>query len=128
MKILKFCHVLQLSLVFFIGDATITKATDESPATLDRPAPIQAVVIRINPETASKIKIGMTKQEVENIMGRPPGNYATQRVEVMDVANTIAGRRSEVWWVGNDFAIVVRYDVNDKVDASRCCEVYPHPE
>jgi hypothetical protein len=83
--------------------------------------------IPINPETARKIKIGMTRLDVDYLLGKPPGDYSSRPVEVIDVGNTISGYRGTLLWIGDDFAIAVRFNESGTVDTSRCCQVYPMP-
>ncbi len=85
---------------------------------------IQKTVVPINQNTARLVKLGMTRREVEDILGRPPGDYASRPVQVMEVATTIAHGCRTVRWIGNEFAIAVEFDDNGNVVETNCWDVY----
>ena len=64
---------------------------------------------RINPESFEKIQVGMTLEEVEAILGVPPGDYATKQ-HVYDLwggDGVVLGLRHRIGWVGDEGAIHV---------------------
>ncbi len=74
--------------------------------------------IRITQASCARIQPGMTRTEVEAILGAPPGNYETGRGGiVLDLyGNGVLmreGRREE--WGGDEGFIQVGFDDNDTV-------------
>ena len=64
---------------------------------------------RINPESFEKIQVGMTLEEVEAILGVPPGDYATKQ-HVYDLwggDGVVLGLRHRIAWAGDEGAIHV---------------------
>jgi hypothetical protein len=58
-----------------------------------------------------RIEIGMEKSQVEGIIGRPPGDYATD--PLLNVSEVITPKWAV--WKGNNGTIYVRYDESGKV-------------
>ena len=71
-----------------------------------------------------QIAKGMARQEVEALLGVPPGDYVTEPVHfvrpvgarlIEDLKMPPAGPETEVTWQGNGGRIVVWFDEQDKV-------------
>jgi hypothetical protein len=75
----------------------------------------QAEALPIDRVTASMINAGMTKGEVESVLGRAPGNYANRPVQVMDPASTLGHMVRTLRWIGDDYAIAVEFDDSGRV-------------
>ena len=61
------------------------------------------------PESFEKIQVGMTLEEVEAILGVPPGDYATKQ-HVYDLwggDGVVLGLRHRIGWAGDEGAIHV---------------------
>jgi hypothetical protein len=73
---------------------------------------------KINPPAVSherygRIKEAMTVEEVEAVLGVPPGDYQTRRHRL--IANTLAG--GDYVWRGDEGAIVVYFDGSGRVES-----------
>jgi hypothetical protein len=72
---------------------------------------------RINRESYDQIRPGMTRQQVEHIIGAAPGDYRRaggravyfERPELPDPQATTVGLEEEVW-IGEEAAILVGFD------------------
>src|SRR5262245_21163032 len=78
---------------------------------------------RINRATHQQIEEGMTRQEVEDLLGVPPGNYTTGRelFSVSDFINSETGARTRPpgdLWQSDHGEIRVCFDDDDKVSRS----------
>src|SRR4051812_39427748 len=65
---------------------------------------------RITPAAVQSIKAGMTRMEVEKLLGGPPGEYATDvTVEELPEAFVTAHARAGTGnhWIGHDAAVFV---------------------
>jgi hypothetical protein len=72
---------------------------------LTRPRPY-----RINWEGFCLITEGMTRQEVEDILGRSPGDYADRREDLLPWESEAFGTGRDTWcWIGDDGRIVVTF-------------------
>ena len=65
----------------------------------------------INKLTCDRITIGMTKTEVEKLLGGPPGDYSTR--PLLCVTEVLCPQEAK--WGGNDGAIYVRFDDANQV-------------
>ena len=80
-------------------------------------------VMPINPSTARMIRPEMTRALVRSLLGRPPGDYASGKVAVLDVATTLGRSTRTDRWIGNDYAIYVIFDDDGRVKEAICYEV-----
>ena len=64
-------------------------------------------------EHFERIKAGMSRAEVEAILGGPPGDYHTENIFYCSFGVTFEGRFE--WWSGNEGAILIRFDEQDRV-------------
>lgn len=68
---------------------------------------------RINLQAYEKIRVGMTRAQVQMIIGVPRGNYTDPRAKAYYECDIPA---PPLWeWIGNDFAIIVYYGNDGKV-------------
>ncbi len=77
-----------------------------------------------------KIRQGMTKHEVESIVGCPSGIYSTLPYRSTPAGPpkvTIVPASPRAWrtWVGDSVAIHLGFDAEDRVVAAECHPVYP---
>jgi hypothetical protein len=103
---------------------TVTMLT--GPVFLDRhagPSIAPAIARPIEPATAGMIRAGMTKSAVRALLGHPPGDYAGERVAVMDVATTLGRATRTERWIGHDHAIDVLFNDSGQVAEVACYEV-----
>jgi hypothetical protein len=81
---------------------------------------------RINEGGFDQITQGMTRQEVEEILGRPPGNYTDRREA------SFGGRRSAFTfpedWLSDDGLILVTFDEEGRVVRKYFSPVDDFPE
>jgi hypothetical protein len=70
---------------------------------------------RINREGFERITEGMTRQEVEDILGRPPGDYTVRREGPFILLHPPAGVNwsSQEHWISDDGWMVVTFDPFD---------------
>lgn len=72
----------------------------------------------VTPAAADALRHGMTRAQVERILGGPAGKYFRwcEAMPVFDDLSLIegSGRRGELW-IADDFAIVVWFDSADRV-------------
>ena len=61
-----------------------------------------------------KIKTGMTRSMVEDILGGPPGDYRTPPLRVPD-DELLSRRPPGEHWQGDRFSVYVAFDLNDRV-------------
>src|SRR5437762_2730894 len=75
--------------------------------------------ININASSFNKIEVGMALAEAENIIGVPPGNYASGSVTIFDgppgtwcqlLGEEDFSGEDERLWLGDEGAILVRVD------------------
>src|SRR6478736_2862384 len=65
----------------------------------------------ITPAAADEIKLGMTRAEVESLLGGPPGRYNRWRRVMFLVPWSTAGMMpGDNTWIADDFAVIIRYD------------------
>jgi hypothetical protein len=77
--------------------------------------------LRIHPDSAQQIRRGMTRAEVESILGAPPGNYSLGgRAEYFGGR---PGRPFNAEWVGDEAALFVAFDERGVVLARVAGEV-----
>ena len=93
------------------------------------PLPWPAPTGRINRESFEKIKLGMSMEEVKELLGGPPGIY---RAAVRDVAYpnmeiTIPPDSVQKVWEGNWGLIWLAFDPNGRVTAMRYYDVQSRP-
>jgi hypothetical protein len=71
---------------------------------------------RIDQETLDKTKVGMTRSEVESIIGAPPGNYGVGEgtIEFWSGRRPLQHQEHKVW-LGQKHAIRVWFDAEGKV-------------
>jgi hypothetical protein len=67
---------------------------------------------RINGESIKLIKVGMTQEEVEAILGVPPGNYSSGPICFFPPGGLTP--RTELW-IGEESAVHVSFDASRKV-------------
>ena len=67
----------------------------------------------VTPETAHRIQVGMTRAEVEGLLGRPDGRGVNQKVK--------GGTKAA--WAGPKGAIYVEYDADGRVAQKKFEEV-----
>ncbi len=67
----------------------------------------------IDQEHCDRIKEGMSRAEVEAILGGPPGDFATKRMHYAVVY--IDGTPLDKRWYGNEGVIEVQFDYGGKV-------------
>lgn len=82
----------------------------------------------ITPEVAAQIKPGMTRPQVEAMLGGPPGLYfrwreVTPAYPVAATEGTLAGEHQ---WIADDFAVRVLYDPTDRVLHVQSTQVLVH--
>jgi hypothetical protein len=83
---------------------------------------------RINLENFNRLRGGMSKKDVERILGGPPGDYTRSRVKLSPAVIWIRNgkeyafptREGEDWtkgaiWLGNEAAIKVEFDSDGQV-------------
>jgi hypothetical protein len=87
------------------------------------PADEPCIVRPIEPATAEMIRRGMTKSAVHALLGRPPGDYVGEPVQVMGAATTLARAVRTERWIGHDHAISVLFDDSGEVERVDCYEV-----
>jgi hypothetical protein len=73
-------------------------------------------LLPIDKATCDKVERGMTRPEVEAILGGPPGNY-TGLFFKKDIAVplTVAGSASRAQWTGTSGVLIVFFDEQEKV-------------
>jgi hypothetical protein len=59
-----------------------------------------------------RVRVGMKRQQVEHILGGPPGDYATRPVARLNPADPTA--IADVW-ITDDGAVLVYYDASGRV-------------
>jgi hypothetical protein len=81
-----------------------------------------APVPRISSYYSRKIQPGMTRAQVETILGGPPGDYRTAPFRLPDdqiIAQVPAGERwlpAGEQWQGDRFSVYVTFDAQGRVD------------
>jgi hypothetical protein len=70
---------------------------------------------RINPESFEKIQLGMSQEEVENILRVPPGDYGPGEAMTFKYFNFADSE--PVSWLAGEYGIFVRYDIQQRVEA-----------
>jgi hypothetical protein len=87
------------------------------PAALELHAYRQKLARRrlIDQEHCDRIKVGMIQDEVEAILGGPPGDFTTQPVAFGGPCLTGLPRLRWERWAGNRAMILVRFDEQDRV-------------
>jgi hypothetical protein len=76
-----------------------------------------AADVQINPDVCAKIQPGMTLDEVEKIIGGPPGSY------VVRGSKTAEPSQVKAWiWANDGWQICVKMD-NGKVNSASCSTV-----
>src|SRR4051794_12517958 len=68
----------------------------------------------INAANAAQIQPGMTRADVEAVLGGPPGVYGRNRVSYCFTGSTPSASDSVIWF-GDELAIVVQFDSEDRV-------------
>jgi hypothetical protein len=87
---------------------------------------------QINMERYDEIKLGMNREDVEEILGGPPGSYYTtgetrHRKEIHFPPPELSGCKEE-FWAGNDFEISVFFDKQGRVSGKDIVGLYdPNP-
>jgi hypothetical protein len=86
---------------------------------------------QINKDSFDQIKRGMTRQEVEAILKRPPGDYTDRRVNrIADYA--VCGAEIPEWsyreWIGDDGIIILAFDEEGRVGYTQFIAVDHWPE
>jgi hypothetical protein len=77
--------------------------------------------IRISKEAYEKLQLGMTRQEVEKILGGPPGDYGPGKGEILDnggftvTSHSIRTNPNAKNWLAGSYAIIVCFDDHDRV-------------
>lgn len=66
---------------------------------------------KVTSENFMKIKNGMTKSEVEGILGSP--------TKTEDIDAPTGGKVKESTWTSGSNSVQIRYDKNDKVEAQK---------
>lgn len=66
----------------------------------------------ITPDAAKQIRVGMTRAEVEQILGGPPGHYYRWRKFTISLPFIPSGDQ----WIADDFAVIVAYDAANRVE------------
>jgi hypothetical protein len=74
-------------------------------------------LVRITPENCARIKPGMTQQDVEGILGGPPGMYDGLG-EFQFVDAHPAGKGAGLEWTARDGDVVIVFDKNGQVAKS----------
>jgi outer membrane protein assembly factor BamE (lipoprotein component of BamABCDE complex) len=64
-------------------------------------------------EHFERIKEGMSRAEVEALLGGPPGDYHTENIFYCSFGVTLDGQFER--WSGNEGAILIRFDKQDRV-------------
>jgi hypothetical protein len=81
----------------------------------------------VNQAACNRIKKGMTRAEVEKILGGPAGNYRTQPGELFDLTNS--GSLDDLeWesWIGDDGWVHVGFTVSGTVQEAWFSEAPPY--
>ncbi len=97
--------------------------------------------IAITPENGERIRLGMTRSEVEEILGGPPGDYAGPEAfaaagrcgDPMDARAVIrrwSGEPDERWqqWLSDDALVLVHLDAHGRVSATHVYSVSAYRE
>ena len=64
---------------------------------------------RLNVEGFGVLQRGMTQEEIEKILGGPPGNYGFGKPTISKIAPTGVAFRTEEW-IGESMCVSVRFD------------------
>jgi hypothetical protein len=67
----------------------------------------------VNRANIKRIRAGMTRAEVEAVLGVPPGDYTT----IFDLPRScISGRRLDGWWISNSGELFVDFSPDGLVE------------
>lgn len=83
---------------------------------------------RIRPENIDRIRAGMTRQEVQELLGAPPGFRARGKVaSPITYSGPGASWRDgvEEWWTGDEAAVLVFFDAQGRALHHMPLAVYP---
>jgi hypothetical protein len=84
-------------------------------------------VHRIRSESQGRIKLGMTRQKVFDLLGAPPGDYGPGRGEIAYVtlsSHSISSDPRTERWLAGSCAILVRFDERGSVNGIMGEHVY----
>jgi hypothetical protein len=100
---------------FIIGGAVLLTVATVIGQVIPRPRRPQ-----VSREQFEKIKEGMSREEVEAIIGGPPGDYTTGQYYVVAITPTYVGGES---WVGDGGLIRVWFDETGQADETHYFEI-----
>src|SRR5689334_11185034 len=73
-----------------------------------------AMAPSINRQAFERIQLGMSEEEVEHILGGPPGRYTNRRIYI-----PMEGTTFQRWWIGSQAVVIVSFDFGNEKDATR---------
>jgi hypothetical protein len=86
--------------------------------------------LAITPENYEMIRVGMTLEEVEGILGGPAGNYGLQSRIVQTREDIDVARLAEcryLQWIDSSHIVGIQFDAADRVVGKDLGEVTPPP-
>lgn len=84
---------------------------------------------RISRETFGQLHAGMAIEEVEQLIGSPPGNYCTVPFLALNGAKDIWGEKGKgtTFWASNDGQIVIWFDDKKALTGASFEAYFPPP-